>query len=571
MNVTILIQIAGGLGLFLMGMVLLTDGLKAVAGRALRDLLARFVGGPVSGLATGAVFTALVQSSSATTLTTIGFVSAGLITFPQAVGVIFGANIGTTSTGWIVSLLGLKVSLGSISPPLVLLGVLLKLFSRERLGAAGLALAGFALIFIGIDALQAGMEGLSDRIGGAILPADEIGGRLALVGIGVVMTVVMQSSSAAVAATLVAMSTGAIDFDQAAALVIGQNIGTTVTAALAAIGASVPARRTAVAHILFNVLTGVIAFAALPLFSRAALGVAAELGGDPGPTSIAAFHTLFNVIGVVVLLPFVRPFSRLVVRLVPSRTVGLTSHLDPTVATLGAVGLEAGREAVRRTLRPLVDVAGRRLGAPPGTGTATARLDEVARAVPEIQDFLGRLAAAPRTTDEIATHLDLLHAADHLDRLHAACHEAVARPARLPAELVGDVVREATEGLALLGGVGEVVADAGLDRALAATSARIADLRRRKRSEILEAVATGGIDVATGNDAIDFIRWTDRVLYHVAHCVHHLVPDDGAGGDAQPPAWSDAPEPRGRDEPAPERAAGAPPAATTPTGSDDGP
>ncbi|MEQ9617203.1 MAG: Na/Pi symporter, partial [Phycisphaerales bacterium] len=247
-----ILETMGGLGLFLLGMMLLTDGLKQLAGQAMKKLLARFVRGPFSGLTTGALFTALIQSSSATTLTTIGFVSAGLITFQQAVGVVFGANIGTTSTGWIVSLLGLKISLGAVSPPLILLGVLLRLFSRDRFAALGGALAGFALIFFGIGVMQTGMEDLAARIDPASIPGDGLTGRFLLVLIGVVMTVVMQSSSAAVAATLIAVDSGAIGFEQAAALVVGQNIGTTVTAAIASIGASTPAKRTALAHIAFN-------------------------------------------------------------------------------------------------------------------------------------------------------------------------------------------------------------------------------------------------------------------------------------------------------------------------------
>ncbi|MFP5380591.1 MAG: Na/Pi symporter, partial [Vicinamibacteria bacterium] len=179
----------------------------------------------------GAGITALVQSSSATTLATIGFVSAGLLSLPNAIGVVIGANIGTTATGWLVSLLGLKLSIGKIAMPLIGVGALLRLLARERLAQAGLALAGFGVIFVGIDALQAGMAALAGRVDPAQFPVAGLAGRLLLVLLGVLMTVIMQSSSAAVATTLTALSGGAITLDQAAALVIGQNVGTTVTAA----------------------------------------------------------------------------------------------------------------------------------------------------------------------------------------------------------------------------------------------------------------------------------------------------------------------------------------------------
>src|SRR5690606_7299794 len=184
----------------------------------------------------------------------------GLLTLPAGIAVVFGANIGTTSIGWIVALLGLKLSVGSLAMPLLALGALLRLLARGRIAATGLALAGFGLIFVGIDMLQGGMEVVAERFDPASLPSGSVGARLLLVVIGIVMTIVMQSSGAAVAATLTALHSGAIGLEQAAALVVGQNIGTTATAAIAAVGASVPARRTATAHILFNLVAASVVF-----------------------------------------------------------------------------------------------------------------------------------------------------------------------------------------------------------------------------------------------------------------------------------------------------------------------
>ncbi len=191
----------GGIGLFLLGMVLLTDGIKTLAGTALREILKRFIRGPVSGMITGTGLTAILQSSSATMLTTIGFVSAGLITFPQAIGVIFGANLGTTSTGWIVSILGFKLSIGAAALPMIFAGALMRLLLRGRGASLGTAAAGFGLLFLGIAMMQDGMGGLSERIDVTGFTGEGIPGVLLLVGVGIIMTMVMQSSSAAMAPT----------------------------------------------------------------------------------------------------------------------------------------------------------------------------------------------------------------------------------------------------------------------------------------------------------------------------------------------------------------------------------
>ncbi len=240
----------GGLGLFLLGMSLMTDGLKALAGGSVRKVLTRFTRSPTSGAITGAVTTAVVQSSSITVITAVGFVGAKLLTFPEALGVIFGANVGTTITGWLVALIGFKLSLDEAMLPLVFVGALIHLFGRNRLGKIGFALAGFGLVFIGISMLQGGMAGAQHLVSPESFPSDSISGRLLLVLIGVAITLVTQSSSAGVATAITAVSVGAISFPQAAAMVIGMDVGTTVTAALATIGGDTAVRRTGLAHVL---------------------------------------------------------------------------------------------------------------------------------------------------------------------------------------------------------------------------------------------------------------------------------------------------------------------------------
>jgi phosphate:Na+ symporter len=335
----VLTNVLGGIGLFLIGMILTTDGLRTAAGDALRRVLLRFTGGPYKALLSGALVTALVQSSSATTLATIGFVGAGLIRFEQALGVILGANIGTTATSWLVAWFGLKFSVSSLAYPMVGIGALLKLFLRGRWSHVGLALAGFGIIFIGIDTLQGGMKSLSHILTPQQLPDDTFIGRILLIGLGLLLTAIMQSSSAAMATTLTALDSGSISLQQAAAIVIGANIGTTVTAGIAAVGASTAAKRTALAHAVFNTVTGGVAFLLLPALGFLIAHMDTRWSKGNAALSLAAFHTFFNVLGVLIHLPFLQRFAALILRLIPDRGPPLTRLLDPSTTHLGTLAI----------------------------------------------------------------------------------------------------------------------------------------------------------------------------------------------------------------------------------------
>jgi phosphate:Na+ symporter len=502
-------------------MILMTDGLKAAAGDALRQVLRRFTGGPITSIASGATLTALVQSSSATVLTTIGFVSAGLLTFTQAVGVIFGANLGTTSTGWIVALLGLKLNIGTLALPLIGAGALMRLLGRGRVPAFGLALAGFGLIFVGIDTLQAGMEDLASRVDPASFPQATLGGRVLLVGIGVVMTVVMQSSSAAVATTLTALFTGTIDIEQAAALVVGQNVGTTVTAGLAAIGAAVPARRTALAHVLFNVLTGIVAFLLIP-FILDIEHFAERLFGDVEPALvIAAFHTGFNLLGVLILAPFTAPFARLVSRMIPDRGPALTRFLDPSLIEVPAVALEAARRTVLETAATLVAVFRTAADKPERRALPVRTLEDADSALAETRRFLGMLHGVEVSADR-DWHLSLLHAIDHLDRLIDRLRYGT--PTGAVDDPAFDELR--VRAVSALGSTLSWLRDEETetpDAVLEALSKDVADRRRDERRRTLEVTAAGHIDPDTALARLEAVRWLDSSLYHSWRAAHHLA------------------------------------------------
>lgn len=542
-----LLSIFGGLGLFLLGLVLLTEGLKGMAGSGLRGLLMRTVRGPLSGVACGAFVTALVQSSSATTMMTIGLVSAGLLTFQQSVGVVFGASVGTTATSWIVAVLGLKLSLSTFAMPMVFVGAMLRLLGGSRAAAGGMALAGFGLLFIGIGTLAGGMSGFAERFSPEDMPQATLAGRGLLALIGILMTLLTQSSSVSVAATVAALHAGAINLDQAAALVIGQSIGTAITSAMASIGASTHARRTALSHVLFNVFSGVVAFAMLPLWLRLIRSLATDENGLDAPTALAILHTGFTLFGLVLLLPFVSPFSVFVTRIIPQRGPELTRHLDRSLMQLGEVAIDAARRTAMETAWVVTGtVAAMLKGDTRGTEETLTRAEEALR---ETARFLGDLPADARHGNGQRQELATLHAVDHLQRLVGACREkevitrAISDPA-LAAHRGSVVSAIDTVRFGLAGEpkppAGNAHDAAGCVAVIEKTSQHIAQQRREQRTITLERTAGGVIDPNDALERIEAMRWLDRAAYHIWRATHHLL--SPAGSPTSSEVFDDPPE-----------------------------
>lgn len=295
----------GGLGFFLLAVSMITDGLKLAAGAALRNILASSTETRLRGVGSGVLVTGIVQSSSAVTVATIGFVNAGLLTLNQSLGVVYGANIGTTMTGWIVAAVGFSFKVEALALPLIGVGMLTRMLRpNSRLAPLGEALAGFGLFFIGVDLLRDAFEGFSQNVDVAgFAPQGGLGIVLYLL-LGFLMTVVTQSSSAAIAITLTAATGGVLGINAAAAMVIGANVGTTSTAAFVVIGATANARRVAAVHVIFNLLTGAVALLLLPVLMLIVRSTGDLLGLDDIPAvSLALFHTVFNVLGVMLMWP----------------------------------------------------------------------------------------------------------------------------------------------------------------------------------------------------------------------------------------------------------------------------
>ncbi len=300
--------LAGGIGLFLLGMQMMTDGMKMSAGNSLRRVLKSSTRTPIRGIFSGALITSMVQSSSAVTVATIGFVNAGLLNLTQAIRVAYGSNLGTTMTSWLVAIVGFGFHIKEFALPAICVGMLMTLFTRHgSYPAVGKAIAGFGLFFLGIDLMKSGFTGLESLIVFDALQQSGITGLIVFVGIGFLMTLIMQSSSAAIAITLTAATGGVLALPAAACMVIGANVGTTSTAALAAIGATPNARRVAAGHVIFNLVTGAIALLILPLILVAIEWFQQSTGMAGGPaTFLALFHTIFNLLGILLIWPFTR-------------------------------------------------------------------------------------------------------------------------------------------------------------------------------------------------------------------------------------------------------------------------
>lgn len=301
-------------------------------------------------LGSGILVTTLVQASGAVTVATIGFINAGLLGLAPALWVLFGANVGSTMTGWLVAAVGLKFKIEALALPLVGGGMLLRLTGAgRRSGAIGTAVAGFGLLFMGIGLLQQSFTGLAGQLS---LPQGDgvliVGAQLL---IGLLMTVLMQSSSASIAIALTAAQGGLIDAQGAAAVVIGANIGTTFTALLAAIGATPNARRAAAAHVIFNVITAGVALALLP-WLIAALSRAQQAMGlaDDPAILVALFHTVFNLLGVVLMWPLAASLTRWLQRRFRAREEdeAQLQFLDDNVLAVPTLALEALEREIGR-------------------------------------------------------------------------------------------------------------------------------------------------------------------------------------------------------------------------------
>jgi phosphate:Na+ symporter len=522
------LQVIGGIGLFIFGMSVMTDGLKSLAGESMRRFLARFTRTPLTGFLSGLGTTAIIQSSTATTVMAVGFVGAGLMTFPQALGIIFGANIGTTITGWLVAFFGLTLQLSIIALPLVFVGAMTRLVSRSPFPSIGSAVGGFGLLFTGIGMLQSGMKGMEQVLTPDIFPPDTWLGRAILVLLGIAVTIVTHSSSAGVALALTAVSVGNITLSQAAALVIGMDVGTTVTAMMASIGGNVNAVRTGLSHVVFNIATAVGAFVLLPLFVVTYDRLFPGASQQNPEIALVSFHTTFNVLGAMVFLPFTNRFAALITYFVPSRTSHLTSRLDPSLIHSPSSALSC----VHKTLSEISGMLFRELSqalraSALGTVDYSAfrrKLDEVDQAIRETRTYMNDIKRGEADRSYQQKHAACLHALDHLARLTVRLGKGDRmRTIREDSSLAEFALRLTQILNSDLPHTNEIdMEEANLQMLWNAIDERVEPYRR----EVIERAAAGEATINSTISQLDSIRWLRRIAYHCWRIVHHLQESD---------------------------------------------
>ena len=319
-------EIAAGVAIFLFGMLMLEDGFRLFGGGLLEQTLERATRSVPRSFAFGILSTTILQSSSLVSVITISFLSAGLISLIGGIGVIFGANIGTTTGAWLVAGLGLKVNIGAYAMPMIALGIVLVFQKPKALRGVGFALGGLGFLFLGIHYMKEGFEAFRDQID---LTRFALAGLLGLViytALGALATVVMQSSHATLVLIITALAAGQITYDNALALAIGANIGTTVTAILGAVSANFQGRRLALSHLIFNVTTAAVALVLISPLRETVDWISTHIGIAPDDFALklAVFHTIFNVLGVALMLPLLGRLVALLERRIPEPTADVS-------------------------------------------------------------------------------------------------------------------------------------------------------------------------------------------------------------------------------------------------------
>lgn len=344
---SLIFEFIGGLGIFLLGIKFMGDGLQRTAGDRLRDILDRFTSNPFLGVLAGIVVTVLIQSSSGTTVLTVGLVSAGFMTLRQAIGVIMGANIGTTVTAFIIG-----IDIGEYALPIIAVGsLLIFFFKNQKVNAIGQAVFGFGALFFGLELMSSGMSPLRSLEAFHELTVSMSDTPVLGVVIGTVFTLIVQSSSATIGILQGLFAEGAIELKAALPVLFGDNIGTTITAILASLGASIAAKRAALTHVVFNLIGTVIFLVFLGLFTSYVAFLQSQLSLNPQMT-IAFAHGSFNILNTVIQFPFIGGLAWLVTKLIPGEDTVIEykpKHLDPLVIQQSSsLALEQAKKEVVR-------------------------------------------------------------------------------------------------------------------------------------------------------------------------------------------------------------------------------
>ncbi len=340
-------QLLAGLGIFLYGMFLLEDGVKSMSGKTFRRIIGQYTKGKVRAIGSGTLVTALLQSSSAVSLMVLAFVGAGAMSMENGIGVMMGSNIGTTFTGWIIATFGFKLKIETFSLPFIGIGGISMILCSDnsKCSHLGRMLLGFGFLFLGLDYMKDSVEVLAEHFDISAIPNY---GLWVYVLVGIVMTALMQSSSASIAIVLTTLNSGLITFDTGVAMTIGANVGTTITVFLGAIGGTQSKKRVAGSHLVFNVFTALVAFFSIPLLV-AFIGLFFDIQTN-SVMGLALFHTLFNLLGVILFFPFVGWMTRMLVKFIPEHKSVLTLYIDKTPTSETEVATAALKKEINHLL-----------------------------------------------------------------------------------------------------------------------------------------------------------------------------------------------------------------------------
>ncbi|MDB4522013.1 Na/Pi symporter [Gammaproteobacteria bacterium] len=383
--------IAAGVSIFLFGMLSLEEGFQAFAGGTLERILKRTTDKTWKALSFGVVSTTLMQSSSLVSVITISFISSGLITLASGVGIIFGANIGTTTGAWLVAGFGLKVKISAYAMPMLVFGVLLLFQKSRNLKGIGYILVGLGFLFLGIHYMKEGFDTFKDSFDLARFAVTGYPGLFLFAGIGIAATVVMQSSHATLVLTITALAVGQITYENALALAIGANVGTTITAIIGSMSANEQGKRLAAAHLIFNVITGLIAILFIHQLMAAVEWISAHVGiaSDDHTLKLAVFHTLFNTIGVLVMLPWMDRLVNMLQGMFAPKIVlsGQPKYLDDAAMEFPDTALEAARQETMRIWSHTIDVLSGAFGFTREQVLSDTDLAAVAQSQRKLPDF----------------------------------------------------------------------------------------------------------------------------------------------------------------------------------------
>lgn len=557
-TLTTIITVLGGLGLFLYGMKVMSEGLQMAAGEHMRTVLSKVTSNRVIGVLTGFSITAIIQSSSATTVMLVSFVNAGLINLTQSIGIILGANIGTTVTGWLVALLGFKMKIAAFALPAIAIGFFIRFIKNEKATHIGDILVGFGILFLGLEIMKDSVGTLNGS--NAVLSfmssfhADTVFHTIIVVIIGTAVTMVIQSSSATMAMTMTLLASGLIDYTTACALVLGENIGTTITANIASVGASVAAKRTARVHLMFNVF-GVIwvlmvfRHVFLPLVDFMVPGNPVAVSGSSDPASqvilanhLAAFHTTFNITNTLIFLPFINALAWLATKMVKEAEGGAEpfhlKFISTVLLATPSININQARLEAKRMLDTCQEMFTQVVEL---YRNPDVKMNDIIDSIQhkenmvdlfekEISDFLIKISQNNISVDQSHAVSSLLHTVNELERIGDMC-ESLTRNIQKKYEkghIFSDGAHEALLELAdRVYDFLKLISDNFTDENDIMTRAdvienRINELRREARKKHIKRLNKGKCDVVTGLVYIDMLTCLEKIgdhAYNVAESV----------------------------------------------------